>query len=112
MSAVGAGVSDPAMGAGPANGGLMLLPPGGRSMGMGGGQFSRDGQRLAYVPEEAANWGTAPAIREASLGTGEPEDFDEAADPDFLPVNTPALGIGARTEDGPARETISDRRMP
>ena len=112
MGAVGAGVSGPAMGAGPADGGFMMLPPGGRGMGMGGGQFGQDGQRLAYVPEEAANWGTAPAIRDASLGGAEPEDFDEAADPDFLPVSTPALGIGARAEDEPARETISDRRMP
>jgi hypothetical protein len=114
MSAVGAGVGGPAMGAAPADGGMMMLPPG---MGMRGGQAtgglaSRGGQRLAYLPQEAEYWGTAPAIHEASLGTGEPEDFDEAADPDFLPVITPALGIGAQTEGESARKPISDRRMP
>jgi hypothetical protein len=113
MSVVGADAGGPVTGAAPADGGMMMLPPGGMRMGMGigGGHAGRVG-RLSYLPQEPEYWGTAPAIHQASLGSGEPEDFDEAADPDSVPVITPVLGIGARPEDGLSREHIADRRMP
>jgi len=100
-------VGGPATGAAPREVGMML-PPGG--MGLCGGLASRGG-RLAYLPEEADYWGTAPAIHGISLGTGQPEEFDEATDPDFLPVIAPVLGIGAQTDYESAGKPISDRRM-
>ncbi len=87
----------------------MILQPGG--MGMGGGQAGRERQRRAYLPEEPEYWATAPAICGTSLGAGGPADFDESAEPEFVHINTPALGRGARTEHGLTGESTSDRRM-
>jgi hypothetical protein len=119
MTAAGADAGGPAMGVGAGEGDMMPMPPGGMGMGMGmrGGQAGRERQRLAYLPEEAENWGTAPAIRDGSLGPDGHRDLDDAAEREsesgFVPVVNSALGgIGAQTEHEPAGKHISDRRMP
>lgn len=105
--AAGLAGGDPAAG----EGGPMMAPPGGMG-GRGGGQGNPERQRLAYLPEEAEYWGTAPPIHGISLGARERPDIDEAAEPEFVPVITAALGGGAHTEPRPAGERSTDRRMP
>ena len=84
--------------------------PGG--MGTPGGQAGGERQRIAYLPEEPDFWDTAPAIGGTSLGAGDPADFDDTAEPEFVPVITPALGSAARTEHEPDGESTPDRRRP
>ena len=80
-----------------------MMPSAGRP---GGGAGSQERTRRAYLPEERESWGTGPGPADAALGSG------EDAEPEFEPMPSAAVGIGAVSDQGRAAEEVEDWRMP
>jgi hypothetical protein len=95
-------------------GGTMTMPPGGPHGGAGqaGGQ---ERMRHAYLPEDADSWGAGPGPAGVVLGAGQHDEQDqhgehhgrgEDAEPEFVPMASAAVGLGAQPDQARVAEEI------
>ena len=92
--------------------GSMMMPHGGMG---GGSQAAQERMRRAYLPEEDESWGTTPGHMRQALGADQHDQHDqydphgphgEDAEPEFVPMPSAVVGIGARQDQAHVAEEI------